>query len=148
MARDSGALDLNSPYAYLLVCDHFAATSAVAEDADGRLAGFVAAYVPPDEHDVVFVWQIAVAPERRGQGLALLLLEHVADRALRRGALGLTATVTPGNEPSRRLFQAFARARGTRYTEAPLYSRELFPGEGHEPENRIDVAPLAPPQIA
>ncbi|QGG96531.1 diaminobutyrate acetyltransferase [Actinomarinicola tropica] len=144
MARDSGALDLNSPYAYLLVCDHFAATSLVAEEPDGRLVGFVAAYRPPTEPDVVFVWQIAVDPARRGHGIAQRMLHALVDRLLPLGVLGLTATVTPGNEPSRRLFQSLARDRRTRFEERPLYDEELFPGEGHEAEHRVLIAPLAP----
>lgn len=142
IARDSGALDLNSPYAYLLVADHFAATSVVAEAHDGRLAGFVAAYLPPNEPDVVFVWQVAVDHEHRGAGVARRLLHETIDRAWPLGARGLTATVTPGNDPSRRLFHAVAAERGARIDELPLYDADLFPGEGHEPENRLVVAPL------
>lgn len=144
MARDSGALDLNSPYAYLLVCDHFAATSIVAEDRDGRPVGFVAAYRPPNEPDVVFVWQVAVDPAQRGRGIALVMLQELVDRLLPHGVRGLTATVTPGNEPSRRLFQSLARERRTGFEERPLYGEELFPEGDHEAENRVLVGPLAP----
>lgn len=145
IARDSGELDLNSPYAYLLVADHFAATSVVAEAPDGTLAGFVAAYLPPTEPDVVFVWQVAVDHAHRGSGIARRLLHEAIDRAWPLGARGLTATVTPGNEPSRRLFHAVAADRSTRIEERPLYDAALFPGEGHDAEHRILVAPLAPP---
>jgi hypothetical protein len=47
LVRASKALDVNSPYAYLLVCSHFAATSVVAERGDS-IVGLVAAYARPD----------------------------------------------------------------------------------------------------
>lgn len=142
MARDSGALDLNSPYAYVLAGEHFADTSVVAVDEHGRLVGFVTAYCPPSEPDAVFVWQVAVDPSQRGTGIGRRLLHEVVDRAAPRGARALTATVTPSNDASRRLFQAVARDRGADYEEQPLFDASLFPGEGHEPEHRIRIGPV------
>jgi L-2,4-diaminobutyric acid acetyltransferase len=142
MARDSGALDLNSPYAYVLVGEHHADTSIVAVDDQERLVGFVIAYRPPSEPDAVFVWQVAVDPAQRGAGIGRRLLHEVVDRAREQGALALTATVTPSNEASRRLFQAVATDRGARYDEQPLFGADLFPGEGHEPEHRIHISPV------
>jgi L-2,4-diaminobutyric acid acetyltransferase len=142
MARDSGTLDLNSPYAYVLVGEHFAATSVVAVDERDRLVGFVSAYQPPSEPDAVFVWQVAVDPAQRGAGIGRRLLHEVIAKARARGAVALTATVTPSNEASRRLFQAVATDRGARYEEQPLFDADLFPGEGHEPEHRIHIGPV------
>src|SRR5690606_21922775 len=53
---ESQVLDRNSLYAYLLVCTHFAATSAVAERA-GEVVGFVSAYFLPDSPQTLFIWQ-------------------------------------------------------------------------------------------
>src|SRR5690606_39264906 len=53
-------LDVNSLYAYLLLCEHFSATCVVAESAGGLIDGFISAYVPPTRPDVIFVWQVAV----------------------------------------------------------------------------------------
>ena len=142
MARDSGSLDLNSPYAYVLAGEHHAATSVVAVDEDGALAGFVTAYLPASEPDAVFVWQVAVDPSHRGKGLGRRLLHEVVDRGRARGARALTATVTPGNDASRRLFQAVASDRGALYDERPLFGADLFPGDDHEPEHRILVSPV------
>lgn len=142
IARDSGALDLNSPYAYVLAGDHFAGTSVVADAGDGELAGFVTAYVPPDEPELVFVWQVAVDHAHRGSGLGRRLLHAVIDKATGRGVRGMSATVTPSNEASRRLFRSVARDRGATYREDPHYTGQLFPGEGHEPENRLVISPL------
>ena len=61
-------LDQNSVYANLLQCTHFADTC-VAVKREGRLVGWVSGYIPPQEPDVLFVWQVAVAEE--AQQLAL-----------------------------------------------------------------------------
>lgn len=141
LARDSGGLDLNSPYAYLLAGEHWRDTSVVAVDAHDDVVGFVVGYRPPPEPDSLFVWQVAVHPDERGQGLARRMVHDVLDRSRRRGVLGLLATVTPSNEPSRRLFRAVATDRGARYEERPLFAAALFP-DGHEPEHRIVVSPV------
>lgn len=69
LARISG-LDLNSPYAYVLWCRDFAATSLVARDRTGTIRGFVTGYVRPEAPDTYFLWQIAVDPAYRGRRLA------------------------------------------------------------------------------
>lgn len=143
--RDSGSLDLNSPYAYLLVCSDFAATSLVARDEDGLL-GFVAAYRPPRDPDAVFVWQVAVAARARGQGLGQRLLTSLLASDANRDARELTATVTPDNEPSLALFRGVARRLGAACREQDRFPAELFPDDGdggsHLPEVELRIGPL------
>ncbi|MBX3666744.1 MAG: diaminobutyrate acetyltransferase, partial [Burkholderiales bacterium] len=79
LVRACPPLDLNSPYAYLLLCAHHAGSCVLAEQ-DAGPAGFVSAYRLPARADTVFVWQVAVAPAARGQGLALRMLEHLLAR--------------------------------------------------------------------
>ena len=80
LARDSGALDLNTSYAYLLFARDFADTCKVAV-VDGEVVGFVLGYRRPTEPETLFVWQIAVDARLRGHGLAARLLEAVAEDA-------------------------------------------------------------------
>lgn len=138
----SGVLDLNSPYAYLLLCSDFSETSVVAEAAAG-IVGFVGAYRPPPRPDSVFVWQIVTAPELQGSGLGASLLEALLGRQACRDVRFLEATVTPSNEPSRALFAGFARRRGLPLVELTVFGAELFPSE-HEEEVRVRIGPLAP----
>lgn len=147
LARRSGSLDLNSPYAYLLLCHHFADTASVAE-VDGRLAGFVVGYRPPPTPDTVFVWQIAVDADHRGAGLGLALLRDLADRTTSEGVRHLEATVTASNTASTRLFRAFAQASGAELTVSPLFAADDFPGDDHEAEELFRIGPLTghPPQ--
>lgn len=138
MARDSGSLDLNSPYAYLLWCDQFAETSIVAE-VDGSPAGFLIGFRPPGREHVLFVWQVAVAPERRGLGLAGRMLDTLVERL---GARAVEASVTPSNTASRKLFQAFARRAGCTCSEAPYLDPDHFPDHGHESEVLFRIGPI------
>jgi L-2,4-diaminobutyric acid acetyltransferase len=48
LVEECKPLDVNSTYAYLLLCSHFASTCIVAEDGRG-LAGFISGYCKPDD---------------------------------------------------------------------------------------------------
>lgn len=128
LARDTG-LDLNSPYAYVLWADRHRTTTLVAEDGDG-LAGFVLAFRVPDAPGTVFVWQIAVAPDRRGRGIGGRLLDELVARS---GATAVEATVTPSNAASAAMFRGLAARHGTTPVEGGGYGEHLFP-DGHEAE--------------
>ncbi len=136
-------LDRNSPYAYLLVCSDFAATSLVAEDAHG-LVGAVASYRPPTRPQAVFVWQVGVAERARGQGLARRMLHELLQVPGNADVTELTATVTPDNEPSLRLFRGLARELGVGCEERPRFAAEHFPvGAGdHQPEDELIIGPI------
>ncbi|MBW3546654.1 MAG: diaminobutyrate acetyltransferase [Actinobacteria bacterium] len=143
LAVDTGALDVNSPYAYLLVCTHFASTSVVAEDPETQdLAGFVAAYRVPDDLDVLFVWQIGVSGQRRGAGLGGSLLRALLTQPGNGGVRWVEATVTPSNRGSERLFHSFAQSLGAACVATGSYPAELFPDGNHEPEVLYRVGPL------
>lgn len=144
LARISG-LDLNSPYAYVLWCRDFAATSLVARDRTGTIRGFVTGYVRPEAPDTYFLWQIAVDPAYRGRRLARRMLDCIGSRITERGIRYLEATVTPGNTASRALFASFARARAAALSWTPLFERGHFPAETpeqHEPEDLVRIGPL------
>jgi diaminobutyrate acetyltransferase len=138
LAKDSGGLDLNSPYAYLLWCDQFAQTSVVAE-VDGTPAGFVTGFLCPERSDVLFVWQVAVASDHRGLGLAGRMLDALVERLHPRA---VEATVTPSNTPSRRLFHGLARRHGCACSEAPYLEPKHFPDRGHESEVLYHIGPI------
>ncbi len=141
LAEASKVLDVNSPYAYLLVCDHFGETSVVAER-DGEPVGFVTAFRPPRRPEVIFVWQVAVDESMRGRGLARRMLEALVGLDGCRGVTRLETTVTPSNAPSRALFRSFARSVGAEMTVEPHFTPELFPGEGHEAEELFRIGPF------
>ena len=135
-------LDLNSLYAYLLLCEHFAETCVRAERG-GRTVGFISAYRPPRTGDIVFVWQVAVAEEMRGQGLAGAMLRELLARPALRGCRYLETTVSPSNEPSRRVFHGLARALRAPVAERVLFAESDFGDEQHERETLIRIGPFA-----
>lgn len=141
LVRDSEVLDLNSPYAYLVLCSDFAETCLVAES-DGETVGFVGAYVPPERRDVVFVWQIATAARCRGRGLGARLLDALLERPACRDVHFLEATVTPSNRTSRALFESLARRHGVPCRDALAFDEDLFPTDDHEAEIRLRIGPL------
>lgn len=135
-------LDPNSTYAYLLLSHHFAGTCVVAERA-GHLLGFISGYVEPRQPDTLFVWQVAVDPAARGQGLALSMLHELTLRdALRERIFFIEATVTPDNDPSRRMFGKLARTLGAPCNESDFIGETLFGGEAHEEERLIRIGPI------
>lgn len=148
IVAETGVLDLNSTYAYLLLATDFADTSIVAE-IGGRIQGFITGYQPPRRPEVLFVWQVAVAPAARGMGLAAAMLDYLSDRVRsdRRGApLTVEATVAPDNEPSRAFFGAFARRHGVPLTERPHFTAaQIDPDLMHADEPLLSIGPLTAP---
>lgn len=148
LARDSEVLDVNSPYAYLLWCRDFAATSLVARlGDDSAVVGFVTGYVRPDDPEVVMVWQVAVDAAARGRGVAGALLDRVFDDAHRQRptVTFLETTITDDNAASRALFAAFAARHGTELVRSPLFETQHFPGDsgdGHAAEVLHRIGPI------
>ena len=135
-----GTLERNTPYAYLLLCTHFAATGVVAE-LDAELAGFVFAYRPPVEPEALFVWQVGVTPAARGAGVGGRMLDSLLDRPGCRDVGWLIATVSPDNDASRALFRGFARRHDATTRSIRAFDASLFP-EPHPPEDLLRIGPL------
>jgi L-2,4-diaminobutyric acid acetyltransferase len=140
MAADSATLDVNSPYAYLLWCRDFAATSLIAS-CDGHPAGFLTGYQRPDQPATVMLWQVAVDTAHRGAGIAGRMLDHLTRRLQPDGVTHVEASVTPDNVASRRLFEAFARRWDAPLERRELFGADLFP-EGHAAEELFRIGPL------
>ncbi|OQR63200.1 diaminobutyrate acetyltransferase [Streptomyces maremycinicus] len=144
IAKDSGTLDLNSSYAYLLWCRDFAATSAVARAEGGEPVGFVTGYVRPEDPHTLLVWQVAVDAAQRGRGLAAALLDGLTARvAAERPLTAVETTIAPGNTASERLFTSYAERHGATVTREVLFDTGLFPDGPHDPEVLYRIGPLA-----
>jgi len=136
----SPPLDLNSPYCYFLVCDHFADTSVVCVN-QGRVIGFVSAYPPPGRSDTLFVWQVAVDASQRGTGLAGLMLSSLIARPECRDVTYLETSITPSNTASNRLFERLADQYDAPVHTEPFIDAELL-GDQHETEILYRIGPL------
>ncbi|WP_314733333.1 diaminobutyrate acetyltransferase [Anaerobacillus sp. CMMVII] len=101
-------LDLNSPYKYIMMCEYFSETCVVVKKNE-QLVGFITAFIPPTQQNVIFVWQVGVAPSQQGKGLASKMLAELLGRSACKDIKYLEATVTPSNKASQSLFRGFAR---------------------------------------
>jgi len=137
----SPPLDVNSSYCNLLQCTDFRDTCVVAERGD-TLVGWVSAYRPPRSPEKIFVWQVAVDPSVRGEGLAQTMLDALVARPAAAGVTTLTTTITEDNEASWALFRAFARRRGATLTRSRRFEREAHFAGAHETECEVRIAPL------
>ncbi|OZI30256.1 diaminobutyrate acetyltransferase [Bordetella genomosp. 10] len=142
-------LDLNSVYAYLLLCEHFPDTCVVAESGGGNIDGFVSAYIPPTSPDTLFIWQVAVHERARGHGLAGAMLRHLLGRPGLAHIRQLETTVGPDNQPSRRTFTGLASGLGAHVAEQPLFGKQLFGHDGdHDDEMLLRIGPFASIPVA
>jgi L-2,4-diaminobutyric acid acetyltransferase len=140
IVRDSGVLDLNSAYLYLLLCKDFADTCIVAEQ-DAQLVGFATGYQPPGREDVIFLWQIGVDAAQRGRGLGKRLLAGFLNASGAAGVSYLETTISPSNQASQRLFRGLARDLGTSCQVQPCFTEEQFPSS-HEGEDLYRIGPF------
>ncbi|MFC4501841.1 MULTISPECIES: diaminobutyrate acetyltransferase [Streptomyces] len=145
IAKESGTLDLNSSYSYLLWCRDFAATSAVARVGGGEPVGFVTGYVRPEDPRTLLVWQVAVDTRHRGRGLAAALLDGLTARLAAERPIVTTVetTITPGNTASERLFASYAARHDATLSREELFGAGLFPDGPHDPEVLYRIGPLS-----
>jgi L-2,4-diaminobutyric acid acetyltransferase len=131
-------LDLNSRYAYLLLCEHHGATCIVAE-AGGELVGAVTAYIrpaiEPEEVSTLFIWQVAVAPHAQGQRLASRMLDQLTARcAVTHRFHKIETTISPSNIGSQKLFDSYAKRFNIGITAQPYFAASDFGDGKHEEE--------------
>jgi L-2,4-diaminobutyric acid acetyltransferase len=144
LVNETGVLDRNSSYTYLLFCRDFAETSIVAER-DGEVVGMITGYRPPKESDVIFVWQVGVSEKARGAGLASAMLDAIVLSEACKHVRFLETTVTASNQPSRAMFASLAKRLNAEMQESAGFPAELFPREGgHEAEPRLRIGPFDP----
>lgn len=147
VVRDSGVLDLNSAYMYMLLAQEFADTCVVAEE-HGTVVGFVTGFRPPTRPDHVFLWQVGVAAGMQGRGLGKRLVAAFLQSPGAARARMLETTISPSNEASRALFTAIARDLGTGIESTRGFAAEDFPTEGdHEAEDWFHIGPLDPAAV-
>jgi L-2,4-diaminobutyric acid acetyltransferase len=141
LVTESGVLDHNSSYCYLVLCKYFAKTCVTVRQGQ-RLAGFLTALALPDDASRLFVWQIGVAATDRGCGLATQMLRQLLQRPACRGISHLETTVSPDNLASRALFTALARDLNSELAKCETYPPALFAEPNHLPEQRLLVGPF------
>lgn len=132
-------LDENSLYCNLLQCSHFRNTSLVAEIND-QLAGFISAYRLPEHADTLFIWQIAVHPAFRGNGLAPRMLHTLLQRLS--GIRYVHTSITEDNKASWQTFRRLALDLGADIHIRMLFDRERHFDNRHDSEQLVEIGPF------
>lgn len=131
-------LDENSMYCNLIQCDHFRDTCVVAE-LDGELAGWISAYLLPDDPQTLFVWQVAVAETARGLGLGSRMLQHLIARDECEEVRRMQTTITSDNDASWALFRRFSDRQGAELDARAHFTRDThFQGQ-HATEHMVTI---------
>jgi L-2,4-diaminobutyric acid acetyltransferase len=141
LIANSPPLDINSLYCYLLVCTHFAQTSVLVENSK-EICGFISAYMRPDRNDTLFVWQVAVSKNYRGQGIASDMLASILRRTYPAPLRYLETTVNPSNISSNTLFSRLANSIQAPLVKSLLFSESDFGSSEHEEEIMYRIGPF------
>jgi ribosomal protein S18 acetylase RimI-like enzyme len=116
---------------------YFSGTSWVAEDASGKLVGFLVGFISPDHPDEAYVHLVATSPNHRRSRLGRRLYEQFFEDVRGRGVRRVSAVTWPGN----RVSVAFHRAMGFVPSEATgaqnLYGTPAFPDYDGEGDDRV-----------
>lgn len=136
-------LDTNSTYCNLLQCTHFAQTS-VAAILNGELVGFISGYRVPARPDTLFVWQVAVSEQARGQHLASRMLRHLLNRPGNQDLTRLETTITSSNGASWSLFRGLARQLEAPLASQPIFERQRHFAGQHDTEMLVTIGPFTP----
>jgi L-amino acid N-acyltransferase YncA len=116
---------------------HFTGTSWVLEAPDGRLAGFIVAFISQDDPNIGYVHMVSADPNWRRAGIGSALYGRVFEDLRARGVHRVHAITWPGNRTS----VAFHRALGFRIEDGAgaqrLYGTPAYPDYDGWGEDRV-----------
>ncbi|MGE4382022.1 MAG: diaminobutyrate acetyltransferase [Arcobacter sp.] len=141
LIKSVGTLDLNSQYLYLLQTTHFQNTCSVAIY-NKKIVGFVSGYIIPDDKETLFIWQVAVSNEVRGQNLAMKIILDIFNKNNTSNNIKyILSTVSPSNKASQRVFEKIANKLNTKIENKTLFSIDDF-FDAHEEEIQYLIGPI------
>ena len=139
LVKDTKVLDLNSEYLYLLQTTHFRDFCSIAISGD-KLIGFVSGYMIPNENGILFIWQVAIDSDFRGNDLARrLILNIIKNNSL--NIKYLHTTVSPSNKASLRVFEKVAQYYHTNISSHKYFEANNF-SKIHEEEVLYKIGPI------
>ena len=143
LVKSCPPLDTNSSYCNLLQCSHFASTSVAAEH-QGELAGFISGYIIPDRPNTLFVWQVAVSEHARGVGLASRMLRQLLERSNCKNITYLETSITQDNQASWALFKGLAKTLTLDLQSMEWMDSDVHFSGRHDSEALVRIGPLSP----
>jgi L-2,4-diaminobutyric acid acetyltransferase len=132
LVKDTKVLDVNSEYLYLLQCTHFQNYCSVAQYEDD-IVGFVSAYLHPEQKDVLFVWQVGVDKNYRGNNIAQNLILDLLQREWANNINYVYTTISPSNTSSQRVFEKLSLKYGLGFETQTMFEVADF-NDAHEDE--------------
>jgi L-2,4-diaminobutyric acid acetyltransferase len=141
LVKNCPPLDTNSSYCNLLQCSHFASTSVAAEH-EGQLAGFISGYIIPDRPNTLFVWQVAVSEQARGAGLASCMLKNLLERANCENITHIETSITQDNQASWALFKGLAKKLATNLQSLEWMDKDIHFAGRHNSEALVRIGPI------
>lgn len=139
LVKKSKILDVNSEYLYLLQATHFKDYCSVALD-DKKVIGFVSGYLIPNESSTLFIWQVAVDEEYRGNDLARKLILNIIKRD-KVDINFVNTTVSPSNKASLRVFEKLSNELNTNIEATKFFEVSDFENQ-HEEEVLYKIGPF------
>lgn len=122
-------LDLNSSYSYLMMAEYFSDHCMVALNGE-RVAGFVTGFIQNKSPTTLFIWQVAVDKEYRGNNIAFDMISKLYDFL---NVNRIEATVTRDNKSSLGLFRKLSEEYGMHFSTDKGFNEDDFPDD-HETE--------------
>lgn len=141
IAKDSKVLDVNSDYCYIMWSTYFQNSSMIATYNE-KVIGFISGFIQPENNDTLFIWQIAIDEQYRGNGLANKMIHSLFEKVKSNNVSYIEATVTPSNTPSNKLFANLARKMEANYTITRCFSEADFPDKSKEEEFTYRIGPI------
>jgi L-2,4-diaminobutyric acid acetyltransferase len=146
-------LDTNSAYCNLLQCSHFSDTSVIAiasNEQGNNVVGFISGYILPrsaTSTNTLFVWQVAISEQARGQGLASQLVQQQLQQANQANTAPIEyieTTITEANQGSWALFTRLAEGLGAKLEKSPHFERDSHFNGAHDTEFLVRIGPITP----
>jgi len=107
-----------------------------------QVVGIVTAYIPPQQPDTLFVWQVAVDTPAQNHGVASRMLNHILDRKICSPVHFVETTVTKDNAASRAMFASLARRHDTDIDESVMFDKRIHFLNLHDTEYKLRIGPL------
>ncbi len=140
LIKNSPPLDLNSTYLYFIQSHYFNKTCAIAVNEIDRVIGFVSGFQDPRKKDTLFIWQVAISKDARGNGLASKLIYFILQELPHMQFI--ETTITKDNTSSISLFNKISQELNTNIIEEPFLDKTKHFLNQHDSENLFRIGPF------
>ena len=140
LIKNSPPLDLNSTYLYFIQSHFFNKTCAIAVNEIDSVIGFVSGFQDPRKKDTLFIWQVAISKDARGNGLASKLIHFILQEHPHMQFI--ETTITKDNTSSISLFNKISQELNTNIIEEPFLDKTKHFLNQHDSENLFRIGPF------